>query len=248
MVSVAGLTEHYRRAFDENQARVLVEAAVQIEADLVRREDFSRLTAVVDRLAAAQERTEQELRKLAIGHQELAASQQKLVEGQARLVEGHERLVEGQERLTSALEQLSWTVRDMQKQLGGLGQTVGYALEAYVLERLPRLLARRYGFVESTAMPETFTRPDGMADEIDVVVRGRILGRPVAFLCEAKTNITPREVQDFLAAVDRVRSSVGCDDVRTIFFAYRASGEARQAIAAAGGYLAFPHDIIVAPA
>ena len=67
-MSVVGLTEHYRRAFNENQAWLLAEAAVQIEADLARREDFSRLTAVVDRLALAQERTEQELQKLAIGH------------------------------------------------------------------------------------------------------------------------------------------------------------------------------------
>jgi hypothetical protein len=38
-----------------------------------------------------------------------------------------------------------------------------------------------------------------------------------------------------------------CDDVRAIFFAYRASGDARQAVAAVGCSLAFPHDIIVQP-
>jgi hypothetical protein len=54
MVSIAGMFQHYRQAFDDHQARVLAEATVQIEADLVRREDFSELTATVGRLAGAQ--------------------------------------------------------------------------------------------------------------------------------------------------------------------------------------------------
>jgi len=54
MVSIARLTEHYRQVFDEHQAKVLAEATVQIEADLGRREDFSKLTATVERLANAQ--------------------------------------------------------------------------------------------------------------------------------------------------------------------------------------------------
>jgi len=54
MVSIAGMLQHYRQAFDDYQTRVLAEATVQIEADLVRREDFSELTATVGRLANAQ--------------------------------------------------------------------------------------------------------------------------------------------------------------------------------------------------
>jgi len=196
MVTISGMTEHYRKAFDEHQARVLAEATVQIEADLVRREDFSKLTATVERRAEAQERTERELGKLAAS----------------------------QDKLTEAMSQLAWTVRDTQKQVGGLSQTAGYALKAYTLERLPKLLAKHCGFVETSAFPEVFRRPDGTADEIDVVLRGEIAGRPVVFLCEVKSNVTAREVQDFLAVVARVRPVAGCSDVRMIFFGYRAGG------------------------
>ena len=136
---------------------------------------------------------------------------------------------------------------DVKKHLGGLGQTAGYAVEAYVLERLPKLLSRRFGFIETSAMPETFTHADGSTDEIDVTVRGTLDGRPVAFIGETKANITLREVEDFLKVVGRVRPAMQCDDVRAIFFAYRASGDARQAVAAVGCSLAFPHDIIVQP-
>jgi len=66
-------------------------------------------------------------------------------------------------------------------------------------------------------------------------------------LCEVKSNVTAREVQDFLAVVARVRPVAGCSDVRMLFFGYRAGAEARDAIVAAGGYLALPHAVIVEP-
>ena len=72
MVTITGMTEHYRKAFSEDQAKVLAEATVLIEADLVRREDFSKLTATVERLAEAQERTEQRMDSLALGLAKLA--------------------------------------------------------------------------------------------------------------------------------------------------------------------------------
>ena len=97
MVTITGMTEHYRKAFSEDQAKVLAEATVLIEADLVRREDFSKLTATVERLAEAQERTEQRMDSLALGLAKLA----------------------------EAMGQLAWTVRDTQKQMDGLAQTAG---------------------------------------------------------------------------------------------------------------------------
>jgi len=233
MVTITGMTEHYRKAFSEDQAKVLAEATVLIEADLVRREDFSKLTATVERLAEAQERTEQQMERLA--------------EAQEHTEQRMDSLALGLDKLAEAMGQLAWTVRDTQKQMGGLAQTAGYALEAYTLERLPKLLAKHYGFVETSALPEVFRRPDGTADEIDVVLRGEIAGRSVLFLCEVKSNVTPREVADFQVVVERVRPVAGCDDVRMIFFGYRAGSEARDAIAAARGYLALPHAVIVEP-
>lgn len=153
----------------------------------------------------------------------------------------------GLDNLAEAMAQLAWTVRDTQKQMGRLAQTAGYALEAYTLERLPKLLAKHYGFVEISTLPEVFRRPDGTADEIDVVLREDITGRPVVFLCEVKSNVAPREVADFEVVVERVRPVAGCDDVRMIFFGYRAGSEARDAIAAARGYLALPDAVIVEP-
>lgn len=52
MVSIADMTAHYRQAFDDHQAKVLADATVQIEADLVRREDFFKLIPDNRRLIA----------------------------------------------------------------------------------------------------------------------------------------------------------------------------------------------------
>jgi hypothetical protein len=109
MVSIVVMTAHCRQAFDDHQAKVLAESTVQIEADLVRREDFSKLTATVGRLADAQERTEEQMKQL-------AAAQQRTE------VEIHELFV--------AQQELTWTKKDVHKQLGGLAQSVGHGLEA----------------------------------------------------------------------------------------------------------------------
>lgn len=142
---------------------------------------------------------------------------------------------------------LAWAMKGTQKQLGGLAQSVGYGLEAYAMDRIPRILTKQLGFLEESSGPEQFIAVSGSQDDIDVVVRGTLDGRPIVFLCEAKTKISPQEVHDFLATADRVRPKIGCDDVRIFYFAYRASPEARAAVRDIGGYLAFPHTILVEP-
>jgi uncharacterized protein YoxC len=142
---------------------------------------------------------------------------------------------------------LAWSMKDMQKQVGGLARSVGCGLEAYAMGRIPKILAKQLGFIAESSGPEQFVAADGGQDDIDVVVRGSLAGRPVVFLCETKTNVSAQEVRGFLATADRVRPQVGCDDVRIFYFAYRASREARHAVEDVGGYLAFPHTILVQP-
>lgn len=312
MVSIAALTEHYKQAFTEQQAKVLVEGAVAIEHDLVHREDFSRLTATVerlaiaqehtgeridrlvaaqeqtgeriDRLAAAQERTEERMDRVGERMDELATAQKQteqrmteLAESQKSMQRTFERfMVRTEEEFTSVRKELRDTTgalrktmdasftnvrqelrdttgalekkmdasfADVRKQLGGLSLSVGMGLEAYALDKIPRLLEMHCGFKTDSVFPETFT-DGGRSDEIDVVVRGSIAGQPVVVVCEVKTNITQTEVREFLSRVARVRSRLGCDDVRILFFGYRATPETHGMIEEAGGWLALPAGIL----
>ena len=299
MVSIAGMLQHYRQAFDDHQARVLAEATVQIEADLVRREDFSELTATVGRLADAQERTEERMTRLADAQERteermnrLADAQERTEERMNRLADAQERTEERMNRLADAQErteeqmkhlvvaqqqteaqmkqltlaqqrtegevhelfvaqkELTWTMKDVHKQLGGLAQSVGHGLEAYAMERIPRILAEHCGFVTESSVPETIYADD-RGNEIDIVCRGTIAGRPAAVLCEVKTNITSHEVREFMDTVERVRSQLAHDEkldpanIHPLFFGYRASPDTRRLIADSDAWLAFPKGMIV---
>jgi myosin heavy subunit len=317
MITVAEMTQWFRKAFDETQAQLLAEATVRLHEDHVHREDFNRLTQTVerlgertDRMAVAQEQTALELREVAAAHRETAREVQARTVAQQRLAESQTAMQSQIGELTSTtkvmqsqigeltsttkvmqsqigeltsatkvmqsqigeltsttkvmqsqigeltsttkatqeqIATLAWSMKDMQKQVGGLAQSVGCGLEAYAMDRIPKILAKQLGFVEESSGPEQFVGTNGSQDDIDVVVRGSLEGRPVVFLCETKTNVSAQEIRGFLATADRVRPQVGCDDVRIFFFAYRASPEARAAVKDVGGYLAFPHTILVKP-
>ncbi len=77
-----------------------------------------------------------------------------------------------QREMADGLRELAWAMKDTRKQLGGLAQSVGYGLEAYAMERIPKVLAKQMPFLEETSGPEQFVSPAGAEDEIDVVDRG----------------------------------------------------------------------------
>ncbi len=276
MVTVAEMAQWFRKAFDETQSQLLAEATARLHEDLVHREDFTKLTAIVDRLAIAQTETQRNLAALALETKDLSREVKELshevkelsqetkelsqeVKGLSQETKELSHEVKGLSQETKELSQetkglahdmkgLSRGMKDTRRQVGGLAQTVGYGLEAYAMDKIPQLLANTLTLVVQSSKPEQFTAADGTDDEIDMVVRGSLAGKPVVFLCEVKTNITAKEVTDFLPIADRVGPQAGCDDVRMLYFAYRAGTQARQAVRDVGAYLAFPHALIVQPA
>lgn len=246
------MSQWFRKAFHETQSQMLGEATVRLHEDLVHREDFARLTGTVERLgertervAVAQEQTAQEMREVVIAQKETTRELQSLATAQAATQSQIGELAAASKATQQQIATLAWSMKDMQEQVGGLAQSVGCSLEAYAMERIPKILARQLGFAEESSGPEQFPAANGSLDDIDVVVRGTIDGRPVVFLCETKTNVSAQEVRGFLTTADRVRPQVGCEDVRIFYFAYRANPEARAAVRDVGGYLAFPHTILV---
>ena len=247
MTTVAEMAQWFRKAFDDTQSQMLAEATIRLHEDLVHREDFTKLTAIVERLAERTDRLADRTDRLAEAQERTEKRMDRLVEAQERTEKRMDRLAEEMQELAHEMNGLTRAMKDTRKQVGGLAQTVGYGLEAYAMDKIPQVLANALALVVESSKPEHFTAADGTEDEIDMVVRGTIADRPVVFLCEVKTNITPKEVADFLPVADRVRPQVGGDDVRILYFAYRAGTRARQAIADVDGFLAFPHGLIVTP-
>jgi len=188
--------------------------------------------------------TKREMTELRCGIQDLVDVQKRMEVRMERLTASHEEIRDEIKDLVQVTKTLVWGQNDLRKQLGGIADSVGQGLEAYAMERIPRILEQRCGFVVESAAPETIG-PIGNTSEIDVVCRGTLDGRPVAVLCEVKTNITETEVREFLATADRVRAAAGVDDVRILFFGYRSGEAAQKLIAENSCWLAFPRGLIV---
>jgi hypothetical protein len=230
MRTFAEMKSRFLVGFNEQQSELLAECVVESYGDLATRRDMAELREVVADLAAAQKETQAELQKLAASHDRLAAS--------------HEQTQSDVHELTRISKEVLWSLGDLKKQVGGLSNSVGQGLEAYAMERIPRILEQRFGFVTESSAPENIGG-DGEEYAFDVVYRGTANGHRVVVLCEVKTNITIAEVEDFVSIAMRAKPHVDASDVRMLFFGYRAGHKAQRLIADHGAMLAFPRGLIV---
>ena len=235
MVSLTEIRNRLQRSFTADQADLIANLHVEMHDQLVTRHDFAELRSVVERLAKSQ--------------QQLAESQQRTEHRVEELVESQRELVESQRELADAQRRTEHAVKDLAKQVGGLAATAGGNLEAYASERIPEVLAERFGFVMESCGSESI-EAEGKSYEFDAVLRGTINGRPVVVLCEVKTNISESEVRGFLRIAERVRKALaqetGEADVRPLFFGYRAAVVTQKMITSSNAWLVFPRGLVTA--
>ncbi len=258
MRNFAEMKNRFLVGFNEQQSELLAEFVVETYDDLATRRDFAELREVVadlaaseKRLAIAQERTETRVEELPVAQKEtqaelikLAASHEKLAASHDRLAASHEQTQSDVHELTHISREVLWSLGDLRKQVGSLSNSVGQGLEAYAMERIPRILEQRFGFVTESSAPENIG-DDGEEYAFDVVYRGTLNERRVVVLCEVKTNITITEVEDFLSVAMRANRHLDTLDVRTLFFGYRVGHKAQQLIADHRALLAFPRGLVV---
>jgi hypothetical protein len=217
MASVPEIRNRLQPVFTEPQADVLAHVLVETHAELVNRGDFHRLTNVVEDLAEAQKRTEHRV----------------------------EQLAESQLEMQHAITGLTRQVGDLAKQVGGLSNAIGANLEDFACDLVPELLEKYWRLATVSAGPEELTSADGAAREFDVVVRGTIDGRPVVVVCETKATVTTTEVSKFLRIVEKVRAAHPGEDVRPLFFGYKANAAARALIVESGAAMVFTRGVLI---
>jgi hypothetical protein len=216
MVTISKMREQLLEGFPEQQADLMARVFVSAHDELVTKAEFNELTAVVRELAEAQQRTEFRVEELAEAQRELAAAQ----------------------------KQTEWAVRDLAKQVGGLSNALGGSLEDFACDLVPELLEKHWQMQIESAGPEDLLI-GRKHREIDVVVRGAIAGKPVVVVCEAKASVSLKEVEGFLAVIDRFRSAHSDDDIRPLFFGYKADRKARQKIIASGAAMVFTRGVMI---
>ncbi len=238
MSFVSEIRSRLVRAFPENQADLLAEVLVESHAELVNRADFHKLTEVVHDLGEAQKRTEIHVDELARSQQEMRVTMQEM---QATMQD----MQASQQEMQGSLQEMQRAVTDLAKQVGGLSNAVGANLEDFACDLVPELLEKYWRFVTVSAGPEELTTTDGVSREFDVVVRGTIDGRPVTVLCETKATVSTTEVSKFLRIVEKVREAYPGEDVRPLFFGYKANSAARGLITQSHAAMIFTRGVMI---
>lgn len=247
------------RAFPENQAELLAEVLVESHAELVNRADFHKLTEVVHDLGEAQKRTEMRVEELAeaqkrteIHVDELARSQQDMrvtmqeMQATMRDMQTSQQEMQGSlQAMQASQQEMQRAITDLAKQVGGLSNAVGANLEDFACDLVPELLEKYWRFVTVSAGPEELTTADGVGREFDVVVRGTIDGRPVTVLCETKATVSTTEVSKFLRIVEKVRLAYPGEDIRPLFFGYKANSAARGLITQSHAAMIFTRGVMI---
>ena len=265
MVSIAKMREQLLEGFPEPQADLMARVFVSAQDELVTKAELNELTAVVRDLAEIQRRTDEKLGSLAESQRDLAEAQRRTDEKIGTLAEAQRRtdekigtlaevqrrtdekmgsLAEAQRDLFEAQRQTEWAVKDLAKQVGGLSASLGGSLEDFACDLVPELLEKHWAMVVESAAPEDVTVGDGPR-EFDIVVRGRIDGRPLAVVCEAKATVSVKEVKRFLTLVGRLRDARPADDIRPLFFGYKADRTARELIVASGAAMVFTRGVMI---
>jgi len=216
MATIPQIRNRLLEAFPEPQADLLAHVVIEAHDDLVNRADFHELTCVVKDLADAQ-------KDLADAQKDLAESQKELAEAQ---------------------KQTEFSVTNLAKQVGGLSNALGGSLEDFACDLVPEILEKHWRLAVTSAEPEEITAGRSQR-EFDVVVRGTIDGRLVTVLCEVKAAVSVSEVVRFLKIVAKVRASRPAEDIRALFFGYKADRKAREAIEKAGAAMVFTRGVMI---
>ena len=265
MATIPQIRTRLLEVFPERQADVLAHVVVESHDDLVTQADLHKLTGVVSdlanvvtdlaesqkELAEAQKRTEVHVEELAEAQKRTEDRVEELAEAQKRTENRVEELAEAQKRTENRVEELAeaqrgteLAVADLAKQVGGLANSLGGSLEDFACDLVPEILEKHWRLEVTSAEPEELDAGRGL-HELDLVVRGTIDGRPVMIVCEVKSAVTAKEVERFMKVIGWLQAAHPDQDIRGLFFGYRADRKAREAILSAGAAMVFTRGVII---
>lgn len=244
MISINKMREQLLEGFPEPQADLMARVFVSAHEELVTKAELNELTAATRELAVAQVRTDHHLEELATAQQRTEQRVEELAEAQQRTEQRVEELATAQQELAEAQQRTDWAVRDLAKQVGGLANALGGSLEDFACDLVPEMLEKYWQMEVTSAGPEELLIGRRLR-EIDVVVRGTIQGGPVMVVCETKSTVSLKEVEGFLGIVDRLRATHPDDDIRPLFFGYKADRRAREKIVKSGAAMVFTRGVVI---
>ncbi len=181
----------------EDTRLIMLELVESVEENLrqqlaVRREDFDHLQASIDQ---AHQQSEQRLSRLETAVTELAEAQKRtelrveeLAEAQKRTELKVEELAEAQKRTEKEIQNLAKGLQETRSTMGGLSQSIAYALENEAYRLVPALLKEKYG-IELT---KRLIRTEIGGEEINLFGEGKRNGQDILIVGESKNRLDER--------------------------------------------------------
>lgn len=203
MINTLRIYDELKETMEAGAARKITEIITLIYEDLqniVTKTNFNELKDVVKDLADAQATTEKRV-------EELAEAQKKLTEAQLRTEK---------------------EVRNLAKQVGGLSERLGGSLEDLSYDVLPACLEKYYQ-VEVEALGRDYLVLNGREIEFNIFGKGidKKTGKKLTIIGEVKTNITLKEVKDFIRTLNMARKSIE-EEIFPLLFGFRIRLDARE--------------------
>lgn len=92
----------------------------------------------------------------------------------------------------------------MQKEIGGLSNTIGYELEDSLYPLLTKVLKEDIRVVIEGDLKRTFIQHDEEEDEVNIYGQGKLNGRKVYIVGESKAQIGKGDIRDFVRMLKRL--------------------------------------------
>lgn len=171
---------------DPDLRQVLYSILEEIERqsqERVTKIEFRELKDVIQNLAQAQTRTEARLDTLSQRMDELAQAQAKTEIEVRKLAKSHQQL---------------------QKQVGGLSDSVGYGIEDRLMPFIPEYARLEFGLEVDYLDRRNVEYPSGKYDEVNILASGRINGDTAHLIAECKAKPGKKDADNFAKMLERL--------------------------------------------
>lgn len=190
----------------------LIEAQVRTEKRL------DSLAQKIEALSEAQVKTEKRLNELAEAQtgaekrlDSLTQKVENLAEAQKRTEESIKALIEAQKKSEKRFNQLDKRLDDLQKQVGGISNTLGYSLENSSYKAFKKILPEKFGIHVDKLYRRNLVYESGKFDEINIYGEGKKNNHKVYIIGESKAQFGLKDVKQFLKLLERVKKHLQGD-------------------------------------
>ena len=158
------------------------------------------------------------------------------------LAEAQKRTEAGLEALTNEVRTLTRSHKELQRQVGGISNTIGYGLEDKAYPILPNLLKRDFGLEVDRLYRRFLIYPDGKDDEVNIYGEGKRDGQKVYVIGEAKAQLGRRDVDRFLRMLKRVQIFLSAELI-PLLLTYAVHPKVEQYAVSNGLKIYWSHDL-----